>query len=260
MTSIILTCIILSCWVSTGMASSVLDGYNDALARSVNGNRVDYKVLCQEKGFNDFIKSLADGSFVKPNNAADQLAYWLNIYNAYNAKIVCDHYPITNLNQLHKGGLVIAALRGKTVWDQVVVVAGKQFTLKGIEHKIIKKEFQQPLSQFGLACGSVFCPALREVAYEGKIINDQLADQARRFFADQSLNRFDRLSKTATISPIMNWNAKYFGSTTQKVLVFIAEYLPDEVKSDVATYPDQWRVRYTPYDLIVNDISVGKKD
>lgn len=239
--------------------SEASTSFNTALARAVEGDRVNYQVLCQDNDFKRFLNEIPQTDPLLIEKSEDRLAFWINVYNAYNLEIVCKHYPIRNLNQLHKGGLVWAALRGKTIWDNSVNVGGKSYTLKNIEHAIIKKQFNEPLSQFALSCGSIFCPSVRNEIYQGGRLKEQLEDQARIFFANPTLNSFDVGQRRAVISPIMNWNLKSFGRNTQEMLVFISAYMPDLVRDDLMNNTKLWKISYSTYDLVVNDINLNKE-
>ncbi len=244
------------CWcvlLSGSVAEASDKLYDGALSRAVKGHLVDYKALCADLDFKNYLKHLALTDPATLDGENERLAFWLNAYNAYNVDIVCQHYPLKNLNQLHAGGMVWAALRGKTVWDKPVMVGGKAYTLKDIEHEIIKKDFNEPFSQFALACGSISCPSLRNEPYRADQLKVQLANQATIFFANEALNRFDLAKRTMVISPIMNWNLKSFGRNSREMLLVISDYLPSPVGEDVKLHAKQWKISYSPYDLIVND-------
>ncbi len=233
-----------------------LDAWDGLLKQYVKGPTVDYAGLCKDA---QWPAALAEYNGIDPKSlsADDRLAFWLNLYNLYDVKIVCDHYPLKNLNQLHGGGLIFAALMGRTVWDkQKVSVGGQNISLKDVDHAIIKKEFDQPLSQFGLFCGSRYCPPLRNEVYDGKRVKEQLADQAKDFFSDDFLNRFDVNTKTATISPIMDWNKGAFGASNMSdVLRIMADYFPAPASVSIKADPGSWKVQFSHYDLEVNDAS-----
>jgi hypothetical protein len=229
------------------------DKFNSVLKQYVKDGLVDYKGMCSDKRLNDYLTEIAA---FNPDGLSrpDEIAFWLNAYNGYMLKIVCDHYPLKNLNQLHFGGLMTAALLGRTVWDKpVAVVGGKKYNLKTIDHGIIRSRFSDPRLQFGMACGAVSCPPLRSEVYVGSKLDEQLSEQTKKFFTSASFNTFDLKDKKAQLSPLMNWNAHYFGRGLPEVLAFISKYVPYDIGQSLKNHPEDWTVTYGKYDLIVND-------
>lgn len=235
-------------------AASVDHAIFDAVLKEhVSDGRADYKNLCSDKRLSEYLKELA-GADMSGLTEQEEIALWLNAYNAYMLKIVCDHYPLKNLNRLHFGGLVTSALLGKTVWDRrIAVVSGEKYTLKKIDHGIIRTKFKDPRLQFAMSCGAVSCPQLRSEAYSADKLDEQLTDQAKKFLNDPILNTFGLKSKNAQLSPIMNWNAHYFGKGLVEVLAFIAQYVEPDIGKSLKEHPEEWTVTYGEYDLTVND-------
>lgn len=227
--------------------------FDAVLKEHVTDGRADYKNLCADKRLGEYLKELSRADLAGLTQE-QEIALWLNAYNAYMLKIVCDHYPLKNLDRLHFGGLVTAALLGKTVWDRrVAVIGGVKYTLKKLDHGIIRRKFKDPRLQFGMSCGAVSCPQLRWEAYNADKLDEQLTDQAKHFFNDPLINTFGIKSKNAQLSPLMNWNAHYFGKGLQEVLAFIAQFVPPEIGQSLKEHPEDWTVTYGEYDLTVND-------
>ncbi len=244
--------------VPVGQAAEGLDRWiglwDETLKAHVKDGRVDYVNLCVDQRVKDFWTQAQEWDPDKLVTDEEKMSAWLNIYNAFNVKVICEGYPAKSINDLQFGGMMTAAIFGKTIWDRpVVVLANKKLNLKTIDHQILRKEFNEPRLQFGLACGAVSCPPLRSEAYRAEKISQQLEDQARVFFSDVTNNRFDVSLKTATISSIMKWNAKYFGSNEAAVLRFIAQFLPQETGEALASDPSSWKINYGDYDLTIND-------
>ena len=72
----------------------------------------------------------------------------------------------------------------------------------------------------------VGCPALRPEAYRGDALETQLADQARRFLADRSRNRYDAASGRLEVSQIFEWYGQDFERAAGTVAKFLAAYAP----------------------------------
>lgn len=228
--------------------------YNGLLKKYVLSRGVNFTGLCQDKRLDQYLAKVALTDPSQFLSDDEQLAFWLNVYNAYTLKAICDKYPVKNMAQLGFGPLLVSAALGKTVWDRpLVVVNRKRYSLKNIDHVVIRGRFKDPKIQFALYCGAVSCPPLRNEVYQPARLQEQLMDQANIFFNGSQWNAFDLESKTADLSPIMNWNAKYFGDNQKDILQFIAGFTSGKIRESLSNEPNAWMIQYNKYDLTIND-------
>lgn len=227
--------------------------FTAVLKDHVAEGRVDYPALCRDSRFKDYLNQLTNTAPEDLRSQSSQLAFWINVYNAYTLKLICDNYPVKSINDLSFGGLKIGTVLGKTAWDRRIVKGKNQIlTLNQVEHKIIRPVFKDPRTHFALVCASRGCPALRSEAYEADRLNEQLDDQARTFLATPKKNSFDLKTKTASISTIFSWFKKDFGTTPSKVLLFLAPFLKKDVADSIRSNTSAWKIRYTDYDWSLN--------
>lgn len=229
---------------------------SDILGDYVRDGRVDYATLSTDPRLDDYVAWLAvtdpDSQFTSDS---DRLAFWINAYNAYTLKLICDNYPVTSINDLHFGGKIVGTVTKRTAWDHAfAVVGGTTYTLNAIEHEIIRKRFSEPRIHFALVCAAVSCPPLRAEAYTGDRLDAQLTDQARLFLNADDKNRFDLDQRTARLSRIFDWYKSDFGGSDGAVLGFVLPYLPDRIRADVEDDPAAWRVEYMSYDWALNSL------
>ena len=138
---------------------------------------VNYSMLCQNTQFEDYINYLSKTNW-QSLNADDQLAFWINVYNAFTLKVICDNYPVESINKLHTGGLALATVFKSTVWDKKFFeINGESMSLGHVEHEILRKGPEKARIHFAIVCAAVSCPPLRQKAYEGYKIDEQLDDQ-----------------------------------------------------------------------------------
>ena len=227
---------------------------NALLKKYVVSNGVNFKGLCQDKRLDQYLSGIAKTDPAHFSTENEQLAFWINVYNAYTLKAICDKYPVRNMAHLGFGPLLISAALGKTVWDKpLVVVDHKKYSLKNIDHTVIRGRFKDPKIQFALYCGAVSCPPLRNEVYEAARLQEQMMAQANIFFNSSQWNTFDLESKTANLSPVLNWNAKYFGENQKDIVKFIAGFAPEDVRESLRNQQDSWTIQYNKYDLTIND-------
>lgn len=227
---------------SHGLLTEILRDY-------VHDGLVDYKTLRADRRLDRYIQQLAHTDPDRIDSEKARLAFYLNAYNAYTLKIICENYPVKSINDLHRGGLILGKVLKRTMWDRpFVTINNHKTTLNAIEHQIIRPVFKDPRVHFALVCAAKSCPPLRSEAYEGDKLDEQLNEQARKFLADRSKNSFDNKNKVASISKIFTWFAQDFGGTDEKVLAFIANFLPEE-NAELSS----WRIRYVEYDWSLNE-------
>lgn len=227
--------------------------YTDMLADHVIEGSVDYRKLCGDGRLESFIAYLAATDPATLPSDVDRFAFWLNAYNAFTLKIVCDNYPVDSINDLHFGGRIIGHVTKKTAWDkEFAVVGGETYSLNHIEHDIIRPVFADPRAHFALVCAAVSCPPLRTEAYRGDRLDEQLDDQGRVFLAQTEKNRFDVEAKTAYLSRILDWYQDDFGDGDEEVLRYVARFLPDSLASEIRVDAREWKVKHTEYDWSLN--------
>jgi hypothetical protein len=118
----------------------------------------------------------------------DQLAYWLNAYNAFTIQRVLRGYPVKSIRQLGGDKTLV-----NTVWDQRFIRLGNdkdRYCLNDLEQRLIRRKFEGEYRvHFALVCAAVSCPKLRNEAYVGSRLNQQLEEQARDFVNDPTKNK-----------------------------------------------------------------------
>ena len=157
--------------------------YTDILKDYVIEGLVNYAGLKDDTRLDEYITAIAltDPSQIK--DESERLAFWINAYNAYTLKIICEEYPIKSINELHSGGKIFGHIFGSTIWHkEIVTINNKKVSLNYIEHEVIRVEFDEPRIHFALVCAAIGCPPLLNEAYEGKRLNQQLENQALLFF------------------------------------------------------------------------------
>lgn len=219
-----------------------------------NRGLVDYATVCADPRLEQYTKNLANTMW-QDLNEADQIAYWINAYNAFTLKAICAEYPVESISKLHTGGLVFGTVFNATVWDrEFFEIQGEPMSLGHIEHKILRKGSEKARMHFAIVCAAVSCPPLRNEAYEGYKLSQQLDDQGRAFIGRSDLNRFDAQKGVAYLSTIFKWFQDDFGKNRSEMLEFISYYIPDESVRAVLQEADyKWKIKWLKYDWSLND-------
>lgn len=170
----------------------------------------------------------------------EQIAYWINAYNAFTVKLIVDEYPVNSIKDI-KNGIPFV----NTVWDiKFIKIEKAEYDLNNIEHGILRPKYDEPRVHFALNCASYSCPRLRNEAYVAERLEEQLSDQARLFLADQRKNVITDPSRVQ-LSKIFNWFSGDFTKGKQTLVGFINQYSPVQLTDDT-------EIEYMDYDWRLN--------
>ena len=194
--------------------------WNTMLGAYVTNGMVDYDAFQRDPRFASYLAQLARVP-VAPLSRNQQLAYWINVYNAYTIELLYSRKERKSIRNINK----VLGVSVKSPWAEPIVKAdGRTLTLDDVEHEIIRKQFKEPRIHVALVCAAIGCPPLRSEAFTADRIEAQLDDQARRFLAQQKKNRVDVKTGTVYGSPIFTWYREDFGGTLNGVGAFWARY------------------------------------
>lgn len=220
--------------------------FSKILKSRVAGDLVDYTGLKRSPARLDaYLKTLSGVSErdFKQWNQDQQIAYYVNLYNAQTLKLIIDNYPIASIKKI--GWLPGAAWRKK-----FVPLMKKTVSLGHIEHEILRKEYNVPEIHFALVCAAKGCPPLLNEAYNAERLSEQLAAQGRKFLADSAKNRVDAAKRQVHLSPIFKWFDEDFENKSGSVIGFVQDYLPAAGAKQLSP---GFRIEYTEYDWSLND-------
>lgn len=189
-----------------------------------------------------------------------QMAFWVNAYNAFVLKTVIDNYPLRGTIRQVPGAFDKDAFRA----------AGRTVTLDQIE-KTILPEFKEPRLYLALGRGAVGSGRLRSEAYTGDRLEKQLAGIQAEFVTNRFLYRFDRLTNELSITPILSWREADFVAAYDKADAAFAERSPIERAIVTFVMPhllplekelfkkNQFRVAFHEMDWRLNDLTGGNR-
>ena len=229
-------------------ATPVVDhaAWNAMLGAYVTAGMVDYDAFQRDPRFAAYLAQLGRVQAATIPRT-EQLAYWINVYNAYTIQLLNSRKERRSIRNINK----VLGVTLKSPWAEPVVKADRRtLTLDDVEHEIIRKQFKDPRIHVALVCAALGCPPLRSEAFTAERLEAQLDDQARVFLAQTAKNRVDVKRSTVYGSPIFTWYREDFGGTLAGVGAFWAKYLPagpeqNLVRSGTFTWVDteyDWRI------------------
>jgi hypothetical protein len=193
----------------------------------------------------EYLAELSRADDTRDATAAQRLAFWINAYNAVTVRGILREYPTTSI-QNH-----VARVWGYNFWrDLKLIVGDRRYSLGEIEHAVLRRMNESRI-HFAIVCASRGCPRLLNEAYSAERLEEQLSRNTLAFFADPTKCSVDAAQNELQLSPILNWFAADFGSSTPAVLKRFTDWLPESAQA-VAQSKDV-RVKYLDYDWSLND-------
>jgi hypothetical protein len=228
--------------------------FDTLLRRHVADGLVDYEAFSRSQEFGDYLARL-DAARLDGLSEAEQLAFWINTYNAWTIQQINAHGERESIRNINKT-LGLLSLKGP--WSEKMVrAAGRTLSLDDVEHGIIRKEFAEPRIHFALVCAALGCPPLRSEAFTGARLEEQLEDQARAFLLrSPEKNRVDTAEATVWVSSILTWYQEDFGGTDEALGRFLARYWP-EGEARQLLLSGRFKLRKTEYDWTLNSLEKG---
>jgi hypothetical protein len=162
---------------------------------------VDYKGFVRDSNeLNRYLRVLESAH---PNDKSwsrnEQMAYWINAYNAYTIQLIVRNYPVASIKDI-KGGIAFV----NSVWDMKFIrIQGFTYDLNNIEHNILRPVFKDARIHAAINCASFSCPKLFPEAYTADKLDAQLDTAMRGFVNDRLRNRIS--PEKAEISEIFKW-------------------------------------------------------
>ncbi len=155
--------------------------YSSFLARNVVRGRtginlVKYgKVSAADKAnLRKYIKQL-EAVNVDRLTKNQQMAYWINLYNAKTVDLVVEAYPVSSIRNV-RSFLTLGP------WDdKVLKVRGVSLSLNDIEHRILRPIWKDVRIHYAVNCASIGCPNLSSRPYTAANLNAKLEAAARSF-------------------------------------------------------------------------------
>ena len=246
--------------------------FDQMLDIHVRDGLVYYRALQQERGrFDRYVASLDVPAATYAAWSRDQqMAFWLNAYNAFVLRTVIDHYPIRGKSPQYPAGSVrqIAGAFEKTKHR----AAGRAVTLDEIEKEVLPA-FKEPRLFLALGRGAVGSGRLRSEAYSGDRLGQQLDAVAADFMMHDQMIKIDRDAGILSVTPIISWREAEFvaaydtssggpfaqRSPVERAIIGLVgpRLLPLEKEF---VEKNAFKIVFHPFDWRLNDLTGGRVD
>lgn len=219
--------------------------WDQLLHRHVSEGLVDYEGFRQERQeVERYLAALETADPLSWSSREEQLAFWINAYNANVVKGVLDHYlpapsearlPVAGRRQTGQAGPIASVKEVKGFFDRIRYrVAGRELTLNEIEGE--GRTLGDWRIHFAVVCASSSCPPLRAEAYVAEQLEAQLTEQTRQFL--------DNPQRGMRIEDDMLWASKIFDWYTTdfippKELGLFRRLTPEKLLPRIEPYLDR---------------------
>jgi hypothetical protein len=231
----------------------------------VRNGDVYYRALKAERSKLDGFLSLVATASVAKMSRDEQVAFWLNAYDAIVLRTIVDHYPI----QGHSPEYPPKSIRQiPGAFERLQHrVAGRMFTLDQIEKDVLPT-FNDPRVFFAIGRGAVGSGRLRSEAFVPARLEEQLSDVAAECVQRGQCVQIEPDSGKVNASAIFSWREKEFAAVYgDKAPAAIANRSPIERAIVAFVYPkllnaekdvvqkNTFEVAYKPFDWTLNDLT-----
>lgn len=239
--------------------------YDQILDLYVRDGFVYYRALKSDRAKLDgYISQLAAADAARLSRD-EQVAFWLNAYNALVLRTVVDRYPI----QGHASAYPSKSIRQIPGAFEGMPhrVAGRTLTLDDIEKKVLP-EYHDPRVYLALGRGAVGSGRLRSEAYVPARLEAQLSEMAAECTSRPVCAQVDRTNNKVLASSIFSWRDKEFSaayggaasaafasrSPIERAILSLIEpkLLPSE-RQFLAQ--NAFQVVFEPFDWTLNDLT-----
>ncbi len=150
-------------------------------------------------------------------NRDEQMAYWINLYNALTVDVVLRYPGKDSIMRMSKKIFSVGPWN-----DEVARVAGEAVTLNDIEHRILRPIFRDHRIHYAVNCASLGCPNLAKNAFTGENLQSQLDAAEVDFLNHPRAVSFDDNGELR-LSQIYQWYLVDFGRDERDLLAHLAE-------------------------------------
>lgn len=204
--------------------------YDRLLKKYVNEKGlVNYKGFkSEEKELQKYLDMISTNPPSDKLSKNEQMAYWINAYNAYTIELILKHYPVESIKDI---GSKIKIPFVTTPWaSKFFKIGGQDMSLDNIEHGTLRKKYDEPRIHFALVCAAKSCPRLRNEAYTADKLIAQLDDQGTDFLNNPAKNAIT--PKKASLSKYFDWYSGDWKENNKSVEYWVNQYSKTKINKD----------------------------
>ncbi|MCC5792199.1 MAG: DUF547 domain-containing protein [Legionellaceae bacterium] len=215
------------------------------LVQSPDGiHRIDYARLqeADKAALESYLQYLSTID-IDRYNRREQLAFWLNMYNALMLNTIAEYYPVKSSKMIN----ISPGLFSVGPWGaNLIRVKGHHLTLDEIHNKIIRPIWNDPRTHYALNNGAIGAPNLQPQPYRGDDIEVQLNQAALSYV--NALRAVQVIEGSLVVSKVYKWYMDDFGGNEQTIIGHIHNFAQEPLRSqlkhinNISTYVYNWHL------------------
>jgi hypothetical protein len=221
--------------------------WNDLVkAHVATDGSVDYKGFKKDKAKLDGYLKLLSRTNIKGQSKNEQLAYWINAYNAFTIDLIVANYPVKSIKDIRNAKSLIAKATGDSqVWVEKLRYSfnSEELSLHTIETKKLQDELFDPRIHFAVNCASYSCPRLWNQAFTASNVQEAMDRMAVDFINDSRKNKIS--ANSIILSEIFKWYKSDF-TKSGSLIDFLNKYSKIKISKDA-------KIDYIPYNWSLNE-------
>lgn len=219
------------------------DLWDELLQKHVSAEGLmNYKGMLRDSArLNRYLRLLSGAHPQSSWSEAEQMAYWINAYNAFTVKLILNHYPVESIKDIKRGIPLV-----NSVWDiRFIQIQGQTYDLNQIEHQILRPVFKDARIHAAINCASFSCPRMLRQAFTAANLEQQLDAAMRGFINDPLRNKVT--SEKAEVSAIFSWFSGDFKRDAGSIRAYLNKYSKVKIS-------ETGKISFLNYDWRLNDI------
>ncbi|WP_367607458.1 DUF547 domain-containing protein [Legionella sp. W05-934-2] len=161
-------------------------------------------------------------------NRDEQLAYWLNLYNALTISIVYRYYPVSSIQDIN----ISPGLFSVGPWGaRLVRVKNIPLSLEDIHNRIIRPIWNDARTHYAINNGSIGSANLPLVPFDGENIETQLNDAATAYI--NCKRGAQVIGGHLILSKMYKWFARDFGINDGDLIQHLALFAKEPLKKQL---------------------------
>lgn len=170
---------------------------------------------------------------ISGHNRTEQLAYWINLYNAVTVDVILDRWPVKTIRQIN----ISPGLFSRGPWGKkLVTVEGVALSLDDIEHRILRPIWRDPRIHYAVNCASLGCPNLQPAAFTRANVH-MLMDRGAREYVNHPRG-VQVVDNALKVSSIYRWFKEDFGNSDASVIAHLKKYARPALRAQLERISD----------------------
>lgn len=207
-------------------------------------NLIDYVHLTPADlaSLNKYIHDLSQVD-IDDYNRQEQLAYWINLYNALTVQTVAKYYPVANIQEIS----ISPGLFSVGPWGaNLITIKNTALTLDDIHNRIIRPIWNDSRTHYAINNATVGSPNLAKQVYLGTLIEQQLNESSKQYI--NSLRGAQVIEGKLIISKVYDWFEEDFGGTKKDVIKHLYQFANEPLLSQlkhtnsIDSYTYNWHI------------------